>query len=78
MPYFVYFVDQPSDTERKQLEHIETCESFKAARTLARSKREELKAANSSRDCRMIFAKNETEAEKLLSTPREQRVIGED
>jgi hypothetical protein len=26
----------------------------------------------------MIFARNDVEAEKLLKTPREERVIGED
>jgi hypothetical protein len=78
MPYFVYFVEQNDANERKQLEHLETCDSFKTARNLAREKRAELQAAGSTRDCRLIFAKNQAEAEKLLSTPREERVVGED
>lgn len=78
MPYFVYFVEQESGASRKTIEHLETLDNFKAARNLAREKRAELRSAASSRDCRLIFAKNQTEAEKLLSAPREERVIGED
>jgi len=78
MPYFVYYVTQHADSKRKSLEHLETINNFKAARSLAREKRAELKANGSASDCRLIFAKNQTEAEKLLSTPRDERVIGED
>lgn len=78
MPYFVYYVTQHADSNRKSLEHIETLANFKAARTLAREQRAQLKAAGDARDCRLIFAKNQTEAEKLLSAPREERVVGED
>ena len=78
MPYYVYYVEQQEAADRKILEHLETFDNFKAARTLARSKREALRAAGSTRDCRLIFAKNQTEAEKLLSAPREERVVGED
>jgi hypothetical protein len=34
--------------------------------------------ANVNHDCRLIFAKTQPEAEKLLSAPREERIIGED
>jgi hypothetical protein len=78
MPYFVYYVTQHADSNRKSLEHLETLDKFKAARSLAREKRAELKAKDSASDCRLIFAKNQTEAEKLLSTPRDERVVGED
>lgn len=82
MPYFVYYVDaNPDNTKKKGLEHVETLDNFKAARTLARERRAELQengANGGTRDCRLIFAKNQTEAEKLLSTPRDERVIGED
>jgi len=78
MPYFVYYVTQHADSNRKSLEHIETFDNFKTARNLAREKRAELQGAGSARDCRLIFAKNQVEAEKLLSAPREERVIGED
>ena len=78
MPYFVYYVTQHADSNRKSLEHLETLDNFKTARNLAREKRAQLKAEGSERDCRLIFAKNQTEAEKLLSAPREERVVGED
>lgn len=78
MPYFVYYVTQDPDNNRKSLEHLETLDNFKAARNLARERRAQLKAEGSQRDCRLIFAKNQTEAEKLLSAPREERVVGED
>lgn len=78
MPYFVYYVTQDADSNRKSLEHVETLDGFKQARNLAREKRAQLKDAGDGRDCRLIFAKNQVEAEKLLSAPREERVIGED
>lgn len=81
MPYFVYYVNTTNDGNKKSLEHIKTFDTFKPARTLARERREKLQShgsANDGRDCRLIFAKNQTEAEKLLSAPREERVIGED
>lgn len=78
MPYFVYYVTQHADSNRKSLEHIETFDNFKTARGVARNKRSELREAGDGRDCRLIFAKNQVEAEKLLSAPREERVIGED
>ena len=79
MPYFVYYVEpNPDNTKKKALEHVETCDTFKAARTLARERRAALQKDAGTRDCRLIFAKNQTEAEKLLSTPRDERVIGDD
>jgi len=78
MPYFVYYITQHTDSNRKSLEHVETFDNFKAARDLARRKRAELQSEGGRRDCRLIFAKNQVEAEKLLSAPREERVVGED
>jgi hypothetical protein len=77
MPYFVYYVTTLPESGAKSLEHIETFTKFKEARMLAREKRAELDVA-AGKDCRLIFAKNQTEAEKLLSAPREERVVGED
>ena len=76
MPYFVYYVTQHADANKKSLEHLENFDAFKPARELARRRRAELRAAGDARDCRMIFAKNQTEAEKLLSAPRKERVVG--
>ncbi len=77
MPYFIYYVTTNPSNNTKSLEFIDTREKYKEARTLAREKRSEMESSPT-RECRMIFAKNEVEAEKLLSAPREERVIGED
>jgi hypothetical protein len=77
MPYFVYHITLVPDTNKKELKHLQTFDAYKEARGFARDQRAGL-AEQANQDCRMIFAKNQTEAEKLLSAPREERVIGED
>jgi hypothetical protein len=72
MPYFVFKITPPL-----QLEHIDTKAEYKDARGLVRALRAEHKTEGDSQ-FRMVFAKNRAEAEKLLSTPRDERVIGED
>ena len=72
MPYFVYRILSP-----KHLEYLDVKESYQDARALVR----ELRAAQAADDAasiRMVFAKSTGEAEKLLSAPRDDRVIGED
>jgi hypothetical protein len=78
MPYFVYYITHNPATNTKTLEHVETKPGYREARSLARDLRAEIPADMPNRDCRLIFAKNEVEAEKLLSAPREERVVGED
>ena len=78
MPYFVYYVTINPATNTKTLEYIDTKDNYREARTLARETRARMDHGNPNRECRMIFAKTQVEAEKLLSTPREERVIGED
>lgn len=78
MPYFIYYVTVNPANNTKSLEYIDQLENYKEARALARTKRAEMESGNPNRECRMIFAKNDVEAEKLLSAPREERVIGED
>jgi hypothetical protein len=71
MPYFVYDVtESPS-----KLIHLETFAKYREAKEFVRSKRAE---SGQVENIRMIFARNDVEAEKLLKTPREERVIGED
>ena len=72
MPYFVYRI-----LEARKLDHIATFPSYREAREKVRTMRAD-EGAESVNSIRMIFARNESEAEKLLSTPREARVIGED
>jgi hypothetical protein len=72
MPYYVYKI-----TPSLKLTHLDTKERYQDARALVRSLRAE-QTADDDADYRMIFAKHESEAERLLSTPRDDRVIGED
>lgn len=78
MPYFVYYVTVNPANNTKHLEYIDTRENYKEARALTRETRGAMEDKGPNRDCRMIFAKNQVEAEKLLSAPREERIIGED
>lgn len=75
MPYFVYRIIEKENS--KDLEHLDTCAKYQDAKKIVRGKRSE-KTAEDPADYRMIFAKNETEAETLLKAPRDERVIGED
>ncbi len=72
MPYFVYRI-----SKLRKLKHLDTKENYREARDLVRSLRGE-SGSTTIKSIRMIFANNSTEAEKLLSAPREERVIGED
>jgi hypothetical protein len=72
MPYFVFKI-----TPTLSLTHIETQERYQDARATVRKLRSE-RPEGEDADYRMIFAKHQLEAEKLLSRPRDNRVIGED
>ncbi len=72
MPYFVYKI-----TPSLALTHIETQERYQDARANVRTLRAERPEGDDA-DYRMIFAKSQLEAERLLSRPRDNRVIGED
>ena len=72
MPFFVFKISQGLS-----LTHLETKDKYKDARTLVRQLRQG-QAADRTLEYRMIFANSQAEAEKLLSTPRDERVIGED
>jgi hypothetical protein len=71
MPYFIYKITPPLT-----LTYVDTKEKFAEARTLVRTLRQG--DGGDGTEHRMIFAKSRAEAEKLLSTPRDERVIGED
>ncbi len=71
MPYFVYQISEP-----KKLELMQQFDNYKQAREMARGKRSEL-GGGGQVQVRMIFARNTAEAEKLLTTPREERFIDE-
>lgn len=71
MPYFVYQI-----SPQRKLTYIDTHTRYKDARAQVRQLREQQGTAGD--DIRMIFAQQQSEAERLLSTPRDERVIGED
>jgi hypothetical protein len=70
MPYFVYRITPP-----RELTHIATLDRYQEARAQVRTLRQD---ADPAAEYRLIFAKHMAEAEKLLATPRDERVIGED
>jgi hypothetical protein len=77
MPYFVYQITEP-----KNFQLLQQCDNYKQARELARNSRAELIANGQTQpqpqpQIRMIFARNDAEAIKLLSAPREQRYMDE-
>ena len=72
MPYYIYRVREP-----QQLEYIDVRAKYKDAKSVVQGLREE-QAADDSSIVRMVFAKTPGEAEKLLSAPRDERVIGEE
>ncbi|MBN2887630.1 MAG: hypothetical protein JXM75_13090 [Chromatiaceae bacterium] len=75
MPYFVYKISQPM-----KLELLDSCEQYQEARAQVRERRRQATAEGETPgvEYRLIFARQQSEAERLLSTPRDERVIGED
>ncbi|OOZ36228.1 hypothetical protein [Solemya velesiana gill symbiont] len=72
MPYFIYRIETD-----KTLEQLETFPKYRDAIEKAR----ELRAAQTAGETatvKIIFAQNPTEAERLLLTPREAPVEGDD
>ena len=72
MPYFVYKV-----FSNRTLEPVDAHEKYRDAKVRAR----ELRAESKDDDdftFRLIYARNETEAERLLTQKREPRPLGED
>jgi hypothetical protein len=72
MPYYIYRVRKP-----QRLEYIDVKSKYKDAKSAVQALREE-QADDDSSIVRMVFAKSPGEAEKLLSAPRDERVIGEE
>jgi hypothetical protein len=72
MPYFVYRIAPP-----RRLEYVDVFESYRDARVAVRRCREQ-EPQETGNEYRLIFAGQQGEAEKLLSIPRDERVIGED
>jgi len=72
MPYFIYKISPPA-----RLTHLETRDRYQDARALVRQLRAD-QPSDDEHQYRLVFAGNQSAAEKLLSRPRDERVIGED
>lgn len=71
MPYFLYAVAGP-----RQLTQLGVYADYKEARAEARRRREE-QGPESVNHIRIMFARNEAEAEALLNTPKQEVYIDE-
>jgi len=72
MPYFVYQI-----SEDKKLQCVDTIEKYREARNRVRDLRGK-QAPDDTSLIRLIHASNLSEAERLLLTPRETPVEGDD
>lgn len=70
MPYFIYKITEP-----KKLEYVGENAVYKEARSQVRELRAE---ANGAYQVKMIFAKSQVEAERLLTEEREAPPMGDD
>lgn len=72
MPYYVYRIQAD-----RRLEYLSTCTLYQEAKALVRALRTE-QGIEDPGSVRLVFANSTGEAERLLSLPRDDRVIGED
>ena len=78
MPYFVFEINIQPESGAKLLTYLETYPKYRDAKNRVKAERE-ANPETESRSVRLVFAKNQTEAEKLLTTPREgMPIINED
>lgn len=79
MPYFVYNIVEHPESGAKKLTYLETYPDYRAARVHVREERTRLvDAGDKETICRLIHAKNDVEAARLLTAPRDDRVIAGD
>lgn len=76
MPYFTYEVVSHPESGVKLLTHIETYPKYRDAKMRVKEERGK-HPERDPQEFRLVFAKNTVEAEKLLSIPRDERVIGD-
>jgi len=72
MPYFVYKI-QPGN----KLEYFDSFAEYRPAKLLVAEKRK-CEPKDSEAVIRMMHAKNQAEAERLITAPRDDRIIGDD
>ncbi|HEC06921.1 MAG TPA: hypothetical protein EYP34_06825 [Chromatiaceae bacterium] len=76
MPYFTYEVVTHPESGARLLTHIETYPKYREAKLRVKEERDK-HPDRDPQEFRLVFAKNTVEAEKLLSIPRDERVIGD-
>ncbi len=76
MPYFTYEVITHPESGARLLTHIETYPKYRDAKLRVKEERDK-HPERDPQEFRLVFAKNTVEAEKLLSIPRDERVIGD-
>ncbi|WP_293650401.1 hypothetical protein [Thiolapillus sp.] len=76
MPYFTYEVITHPESGARLLTHIETYPKYREAKLRVKEERDK-HPDRDPQEFRLVFAKNTVEAEKLLSIPRDERVIGD-
>ena len=74
--YFVFKISQTAGNVIKNLEKINRFESYKEAKQLVRSLRDELTAGDSTQ-YKIIFAESELDAEQKLLEKREAPILQE-
>lgn len=79
MPYFVYNIIEDPVSGTKKLTYLNTYPDYRAAREHVKGERDRLvEAEDKETTCRLIHAKNDVEAAKLLAQPRDDRMIAGD
>lgn len=79
MPYFVYNIVEHPESGVKKLTYLESYPDYRGAREHVRVERERLvESGDKETLCRLVHAKNDVEASKLLTTPRDDRMIAGD
>jgi len=76
MPYFVYRIENAEMAMLKQLQLINTFDSFKEAKTFARDQRVAQKPDDKA-IIKVMFADNELHAEELLMEKRDKPIVME-
>lgn len=75
MPYYVYKIQQLPGSPVKNLEKLSEFEGFKDAKAWAKHRRQE--EVGDPKEIKIIFAKNELEAEEQLSEHRDAPILKE-
>ncbi len=78
MPYFVFEITVDPTNDARKARFMDVYEKYRDAKQRVKAERE-ANPPTDTRQVRLVFAKSQVEAEKLLTTPREgQPIINED